>query len=78
MSLSQKEVQELKEQFQLFDTDGSGYISWKELGHMLRALGSNPTEAELKKMISKHDKDGSRGLDFTEYLKMVTPHIQAQ
>lgn len=35
--------------FSLFDNRGDGKISVSQLGDVLRALGQNPTEAEVKK-----------------------------
>lgn len=49
---------EIKEAFQLFDKDGSGFISSKELGMVMRSLGQNPTEQELMDMINEVDVDG--------------------
>ena len=49
---------EIKEAFQLFDKDGNGTISTKELGMAMRSLGQNPTEAELMEMINEVDVDG--------------------
>ena len=41
-------VSEMCEAFVLFDRDRSGYICSSELGNVLRALGRNPTEKEVK------------------------------
>ena len=49
---------EFKEAFLLFDKDGDGTITTKELGTVMRSLGQNPTEAELQDMINEVDADG--------------------
>ena len=47
---------EFKEAFSLFDKDGDGTITTKELGTVMRSLGQNPTEAELQDMINEVGK----------------------
>ncbi|KIH53430.1 EF hand, partial [Ancylostoma duodenale] len=46
-TLTEEEIEEFKEAFLLFDKDGNGTISTKELGIAMRALGQNPTEQEF-------------------------------
>ena len=57
--LTEEQKQEIREAFDLFDTDGSGTIDAKELKVAMRALGFEPKKEEIKKMISDIDKDGS-------------------
>ena len=35
----------------MFDKDGDGTVSTKELGAVLRSLGNNPTQDEIENMI---------------------------
>lgn len=70
--LTDEQKQEIREAFDLFDTDGSGTIDAKELKVAMRALGFEPKKEEIKKMIADIDKDGSGTIDFEEFLSMMT------
>ncbi|KDE04550.1 calmodulin [Microbotryum lychnidis-dioicae p1A1 Lamole] len=69
--LSEEQVSEFKEAFSLFDKDGDGTITTRELGTVMRSLGQNPTEAELQDMITEVDADGNGQIDFPEFLTMM-------
>ena len=70
--ISEEQKQEIREAFDLFDTDGSGSIDAKELEVAMRALGFEPKEEEVAKMIADIDADGSGTIDFNEFLDMMT------
>lgn len=71
----------------MFDADGGGTISTRELGYAMRSMGMNPTEAELLEMINKwyqyniknnnhnnidrFDTDGSGQIEFPEFCNMM-------
>uniref|UniRef100_A0A2K6S4I3 EF-hand domain-containing protein n=1 Tax=Saimiri boliviensis boliviensis TaxID=39432 RepID=A0A2K6S4I3_SAIBB len=57
--LTEEQVAEFKEAFSLFDKDGDGTITTKELGTVMGSLGQNPTEAELQDVINEVDADGN-------------------
>ncbi|CAF4651320.1 unnamed protein product [Rotaria socialis] len=65
--LTEEQIAEFKEAFSLFDKDGDGTITTKELGTVMRSLGQNPTEAELQDMINEVDADGSRNSSYTMF-----------
>ncbi|RXI07165.1 hypothetical protein DVH24_026301 [Malus domestica] len=73
--LTQQKRQEIKEAFELFDTDGSGTIDAKELNVAMRALGFEMTEEQIHQMIADVDKDGSGAIDFDEFAHMMTAKI---
>ena len=68
--LTEEQIAELKEAFSLFDKDGDGAITTKELGTVMRSLGHNPTKAELQDMINEVDA-GNGTLDFPEFLSLM-------
>ena len=50
---SEEQIAELKQAFNEFDVDGGGSINTGELGYAMRAMGMNPTEAELLDLINE-------------------------
>merc|ERR1712087_75486 len=69
--LTEEQIAEFKEAFSLFDKDGDGTITTKELGPVMRSLGQNPTEAELQDMINEVDADGNGTIDFPEFCTLM-------
>ena len=47
-----------REAFELFDHDGSGFITTDEIGVVMRRLGQNPSPKELENMVRDVDADG--------------------
>jgi calmodulin len=75
-SLTEEQIAEFKEAFSLFDKDGDGTITTRELGTVMRSLGQNPTEAELQDMINEVDQNGNGQIDFAEFLTMMSRKMQ--
>lgn len=69
--LTGETIKEFREAFALFDKDGDGSISVSELGIVMRNMGQNPTEAELKQMIQEVDADGNGLIDFAEFVTLL-------
>lgn len=70
--LTEEQKQEIREAFDLFDTDGTGNIDVKELKVAMRALGFEPKKEEIKKMISDIDKEGTGKISFNDFLVVMT------
>ena len=67
-NLTEEQVAEFKEAFQIFDKNGDGSIALKELGTVMRSLGQSPSEEELLKTVSEY-KSGT--IDFKEFLNIL-------
>ncbi|CAG8760325.1 13486_t:CDS:2 [Cetraspora pellucida] len=74
--LTEEQIADFKEAFGLFDKDGDGSITLKELGDVMKSLGHNPTETELRDMINEVDLDNNGTIDFNEFLNMMARKVK--
>jgi len=56
---TEEQYNELKEIFTLFDKDHDGRITVNDLALVMKSVGANATDVELKDMISDFGPDGS-------------------
>ena len=75
-NLTDEKIMEFKAAFELFDKDRNGKITSKELGTVMRGLGQNPTEEELKQMIREVELDGNGTIDFKEFLCLMVKKMK--
>ncbi|KAJ2726815.1 myosin II light chain [Coemansia sp. Benny D115] len=69
---TQEQLNEFKEAFGLFDRTGGGSIPPSSLGTLLRALGQNPTEAEVQELIGDVDgSDENKSISFNSFVEIV-------
>merc|ERR1711903_133575 len=68
-------VQEVKDAFDLFDTDSSGAVSVQELVDAMQSLGLDQKNEAVFNMIKEIDTDGSGELEFQEFLEMMTARL---
>lgn len=73
-SLSEEEIGGLKQLFRMIDTDNSGTITFEELKHGLKRVGSNLMESEIHDLMNAADIDNSGTIDYGEFLA-ATLHI---
>lgn len=76
MGLSNDQISSMKEAFTLFDTDSDGKIAPSELGILMRSLGGNPTQAQLKEIIAKEKLTAS--FDFERFLDLMTKYLKPE
>ncbi|KAJ3273092.1 calmodulin-like 3, partial [Borealophlyctis nickersoniae] len=65
-NLTEDEIAEYKDAFSLFDDDNDGEITTAQLGTVMRSLGQNITEAELKNIVADLEKSGRKSVGFPE------------
>jgi len=74
--LTEGTIDDLREAFGLFDKDGDGTITVKELSMVMHSLGQTPKEEELKKMMSEVDKDNSGAIEFGEFCHLMAKSMK--
>jgi centrin-1 len=74
--LNQKQKEDIKKAFDHFDQNGAGKIRKKELKVILRALGFDPTNEELDKLLAMNNTDGGDSIDFQEFMDIMLTKIE--
>uniref|UniRef100_A0A8C5S2E1 Calglandulin n=1 Tax=Laticauda laticaudata TaxID=8630 RepID=A0A8C5S2E1_LATLA len=64
---------DFKEAFLLFDRTGESKITLSQVGDVIRALGQNPTNAEIKKILGNpsNEEMNAKKIGFDEFLPML-------
>ena len=71
MDFNEKQIAQFKETFTMFDKDGDGHITTKEVQEMMFTLGQYPTEEEVADMVNEVDTNRNGTIDFNEFLTMM-------
>lgn len=62
----------MKQAFTMFDKNGDNKISPSELEDVMKYLGLNPSQDEIKKMIKVVDTNCNGHVDYDEFISMMT------
>lgn len=76
--LSQAQIDEFKQAFDIFDEDGGGDISTRELARVMKLLGQTPSPDQLNQIVQEVDSDGSGTIDFDEFLVMMVMQLREE
>merc|ERR1711872_691499 len=69
---TEDQLADFQECFLLFDTKGDTRIPVKQVGDVLRALGQNPTESDVKKLVQSSGQGKADGrVTFEQFLPML-------
>ncbi|PKA57997.1 putative calcium-binding protein CML7 [Apostasia shenzhenica] len=74
--LTDEQKGSMREAFTLFDTDGDGLIAPSELGILMRSLGGNPTQAQLKAIVTEEGLTAP--FDFPRFLELMRKHLRLE
>ncbi|ETO13322.1 calmodulin 2-like protein [Reticulomyxa filosa] len=69
--LDKQELRQLKEAFTFFDHDNDGGISTQEIGHVMKTVGLEITDEELKDIMNDLDEDRDGHMNFDEFVLMM-------
>lgn len=63
---------EIREAFNVYDKDGSGKISRKELLHLMSKFHKDVSEDDIEQMIKEADTNGDGEIEFEEFKRMLS------
>eukprot|EP00397_Hematodinium_sp_SG-2012_P069731 GEMP01122023.1.p1 GENE.GEMP01122023.1~~GEMP01122023.1.p1 ORF type:complete len:174 (+),score=38.30 GEMP01122023.1:71-523(+) len=75
--LSERDLAEFREIFNLVDVDRGGTISTVELGDLMEILGVSITAEELFLMVAEIDENGNGEIDFDEFVQVMSQNVRA-
>ncbi|GAA5906170.1 centrin [Sporobolomyces salmoneus] len=70
--LSRDPLEEIRRAFRLFDEEGNGKISFRNLKKVARELGENLTDDELQAMIEEFDLDQDGEISEHEFINIMS------
>lgn len=73
--ISEEQKQEIKEAFELFDTDKDKFIDYHELKVAMRALGFEVKKADVLKILRENDREETGKISFDDYNDVMTDLI---
>jgi len=77
--ISDEVLSDYRDCFSLFDKTGENKIAFYEVGECLRAIGLNPTNSEVQKVLNHPSKDemNNKLVSFEEFIPMLS-QVQRQ
>ena len=76
--LRSMQLQEVREVFDQFDSDGGGSIDSNELRLAMKSLGQSLTKAEAEALMLELDTSGDNSIEFAEFVEFIKPKILNQ
>ncbi|ETO36224.1 centrin [Reticulomyxa filosa] len=70
--VSQDEIAELRETFELFDTQKTGSLEVSELKHAITSISNDRKNKMMQQILDKLDKMNNERIEFEEFLDLMT------
>jgi len=71
MSSEEEALAKIKEQFEAWDSDGDGEISYEELKTVMAAIMPDKDESDIKLLMKEIDKNGDGVIQFDEFVAWI-------
>lgn len=68
--IQKEQKQEIKEAFDLFDTEKSGTIDYHELKVVMRALGFDVRKNEVLQLMREYDRDETGRVEYPDFVEI--------
>jgi calmodulin len=71
VALSPEQIEHFRDAYDIFDKNGDGGVTVNELAHVMRCIGQEANDQEVRRMFSEVDRDGSGEISFEEFLEIM-------
>jgi len=73
--LTEEQLKEIKDNFNYFDKDKTGFLEKRELRPLLQSLGEESSSKAVDAVIKQYDADGDGKLKFEEFMNLMKKNL---
>lgn len=73
--LTEEQLKEIKDNFNYFDKDKTGFLEKRELRPLLQSLGEESSPKAVDAVIKQYDADGDGKLKFEEFMNLMKKNL---
>ncbi|XP_063429137.1 neo-calmodulin-like isoform X1 [Mytilus trossulus] len=77
-SLGQAEKDEIRDMYDLYDTEKAGKLPQDDYATIVRGMGHNPSEKELQEMFQSTRPDRAGMVDYSDFLDAYAKHFNTR
>ncbi|GBG89801.1 hypothetical protein CBR_g49652 [Chara braunii] len=76
-SLSESQLKDFREVFDLFDKDNNGKVTTSELGNIMKSMGVKASDADVEALVKEADADDSHSVEWNEFIRLMERQLKA-